>query len=831
VTATGISRAAFGVTCAVLVTLAVGGCAQRHAVGPAVPRKPKTLQERLEDYRIQRRQLLGPQRAKIREDYLAAVRASGIAARALHVGDKAPAFELPNAWDELVSLQDLLRQGPVVLLWYWGGWDPYSMIELRAYEEALSQIQGAGATLVAISPQNVEHTLETQQLGQFAFESLSDAGNRVARRFGLAHKLTPAFVKDLRATADPRVATDLREYNGDDSGEMPLAATYVIDREGVIRYAFVDPDYRKRAEPADVLAVLKEISAGPPEPAAASRGVRLYYDLALLPPAERRVDVVARIDGLDPACAALPLEMSQDWAFVRLREPLLGGPLQAMAGGQPLAVERTGPYAWTIKPASHTSVELRYSVPLTHRELQAVRDRHDEFEYPFVADEYALLPTAALLACPAGLRADEIRVRLNVPAGWDIRAPWRRLPDGEFAPEDCAALANDLLALGHWDSREIRMGDFVGTIVFAPGQEEIEDAAAGVIRRIVEHELALFGRSGQGQYLFLFGPPAQRGMMGSPKTNSMVLAVDPQMHERGVRHLSHLVAHEFFHTWAHSIGELPDELRWLNEGVTDYYAYLVSARLGYLTWEEFAATLAENMLTATNDRYFGGMSLVEAGGPAFFTDASAYDLVYAGGMVWGAWLDRAIRAEGQGKSLDDFMRALLNDSRWSRGGNGPHVADVVNVLPCFVSADLARQAEDAVCQPYRFDPVAAFAALGVTVTPQTDATKLELRANFDGTRVSNVDHKDLAYRIGVREEDRLSEVNGQPVANAAQVHRAWRSPQDGRVRVTLERGGARIDLDEPLPAVLGYEVAAEPWRTHLADSVVLANDVVAGEDK
>jgi len=54
-------------------------------------------------------------------------------------------------------------------------------------------------------------------------------------------------------------------------------------------------------------------------------------------------------------------------------------------------------------------------------------------------------------------------------------------------------------------------------------------------------------------------------MSGSPKTNSMVLAVDPRMHERGARHLAHLVAHEFFHTWAPGIGELPTSCAGLNE--------------------------------------------------------------------------------------------------------------------------------------------------------------------------------------------------------------------------------------------------------------------------
>lgn len=260
------ARAVVGVVCALLVPLTLTGCAQpRRAGGPAVTPYPETLQGRLDNYEVQWRASVGPRRAKLQDEYTAGLRASEAAAQALQVGDQAPAFELPDTSDEPVALADLLSRGPVVLVWYRGGWSPWCTITLRAYAEAWPQIQELGATLVAISPQTVENSLLTQQLGQFEFDVLSDAGNRVARQYGLSHKLPPAVVADLRASADPRTRVELREYNGDASDELPLTATYVIDCDGVIRYAFVDPDYRKRAEPADVVALLKELQAGAAE--------------------------------------------------------------------------------------------------------------------------------------------------------------------------------------------------------------------------------------------------------------------------------------------------------------------------------------------------------------------------------------------------------------------------------------------------------------------------------------------------------------------------------------------------------------------------------------
>jgi predicted metalloprotease with PDZ domain/peroxiredoxin len=684
----------------------------------------------------------------------------------------------------------------------------------------LPRINASGGALVAISPQTVDNSALTQELGQFQFDLLSDSGNQVARQYGLAYKLSPAMAAELHA------AVDLEVYNGDNSGELPLTATYVVDPQGVIRYAFVDPDFRKRAEPAEVVAALKMIAPAPPAsaPTAArpARGVQLDYELTLRPPAERQVDVVARITGLDPGCPALALRMAESWAFARLPEPLLAGPVQAAADGYSLAIERSAPYAWNVQPAGHTEIELRYSVPLIHREQEAVRGSH-AFEYPFVAPDHALLATAALVIFPAELDATATQVRLNVPPGWDICAPWRPLAPGVFDPGSVTALSNDYVAVGAWDRQEIQVGGFAGTLVFAPGQADVIGGSVDMIRRIIEQELALFGRPVEGRYLFVFGPPIERGMSGSPKTNSMVLAVDPKMADRGARHLAHLVAHEFFHTWGHSVGELPDELRWLNEGVTDYYAYLVSARLGFLSWEQFAAVLAEMMESATTSRRAGHTSLVEAGGPAFFTDPETRDLVYASGSLVGAWLDRAIRAEGRGRSLDDFMRALFNDPRLIAVKRGPDMADFVALLPQFVSADTARHIQETVCQPFCFDPVAVFTPLGVAVTPVSGPAHLDLRANLDGDRILDIDHKDLAYHIGLRENDRLLKINGWPVSQPADAHAAWREPQGERVRVTLMRGEQRLEIDEPLPTVLKYQVAAEPWRAHAEAGVTLVS--------
>jgi predicted metalloprotease with PDZ domain len=546
--------------------------------------------------------------------------------------------------------------------------------------------------------------------------------------------------------------------------------------------------------------------AGPAE------GLRLSYTITLRPEyAPALVDVNARIDAVSPDASELRLTMNRGFAFVRLPEPLLAQPVRAMAGKQPLTVERLEPYVWSVKTEGHARIELQYSVPLKHRELEAVKGRH-EYEYPFAAADHALLLSATMIVYPDKSVPSQIAVDVIVPEGWLVCTPWPQLPGGKYQPPTLAALTNDLVAVGKWSTHAIHVGDFAGTIALVPGLEEIEKDVADVISRIVEHELKLFGRPPEGRYLFLFGPPVKGSMAGSPKTSSMVLAVDPQLRSQGVYRLAHLIAHEFYHTWHRAETEMPDELRWLSEGITDYYAYLVSARLGLLTWEQFADTLAEKMQQAGDNRHFGQMSLVQAGGPAFFRDESANELVYDGGLLVGAWLDCAIRAEKKGQSLDDLMRAFMNDPRWGRPSSTPGLNELIALLPRFMSAESVGRIEAAVREPYRLDPVETFGRLGVTVTRQAGPVEPDFRANLDGTRIIDLDHNGCAYRFGLRENDRLIEVNGQKVASAGEVRAAFRTPRDGRFRASVLRGDQTLEIDEPLPETIRYRVPTDPWR-------------------
>lgn len=176
---------------------------------------------------------------------------SDVTAEAKQVGDRAPDFTLPNVQGQTARLADYLARGPLVLSFYRGGWCPFCNLEFRALMEILPAIRAAGANLIGISPELPEAGRQTVTDHGLEFEVLSDAGNGVARDYGLV-----MHVEEKMRPYYREWGIDLPAANGDESYELPVPATYVIDTGGVIRAAHVDKDYTRRMEPADILAAL-----------------------------------------------------------------------------------------------------------------------------------------------------------------------------------------------------------------------------------------------------------------------------------------------------------------------------------------------------------------------------------------------------------------------------------------------------------------------------------------------------------------------------------------------------------------------------------------------
>jgi len=174
-----------------------------------------------------------------------------LAANILPVGSKIPAFQLPDHDGKSVSSSDLLASGRLVLFFIRGRWCPFCVAQTEAMNLVLPEIERAGATLVAISPQTARQSFFMRDQHKLRFPLLSDAGNNVARQFGLTYR-----VPQEQQAIYQRAFVNLPFVNGDQSWELPIPATYIFDRDGTVVYVSANEDYAERPEPADVLSVL-----------------------------------------------------------------------------------------------------------------------------------------------------------------------------------------------------------------------------------------------------------------------------------------------------------------------------------------------------------------------------------------------------------------------------------------------------------------------------------------------------------------------------------------------------------------------------------------------
>jgi peroxiredoxin len=178
-----------------------------------------------------------------------------LADQVVGVGSEAPGFSLPNASGQQVTLSQMLARGPVVISFYRGIWCPFCNLEQRALQQYLPEINRLGASLVAISGQTPDNSLSMAEKNELTYEVLSDVGLTVATSYGLVFRL-PGYLQD----AYERLGHPLPMFNGTGEQTLPLPATFVIARDGIVRFAYANPDYTHRADPKDILAVLESIT-------------------------------------------------------------------------------------------------------------------------------------------------------------------------------------------------------------------------------------------------------------------------------------------------------------------------------------------------------------------------------------------------------------------------------------------------------------------------------------------------------------------------------------------------------------------------------------------
>ncbi|MGA2346089.1 MAG: peroxiredoxin-like family protein [Candidatus Sulfotelmatobacter sp.] len=184
---------------------------------------------------------------------VAELKTQSLAANILPAGAKAPPFELPDHDGKIVSSIGLLTKSRLVICFIRGRWCPFCVGQMEGMNLILPQIEQAGATFVAISPQTVKQSFFMHDQHKLRFPLLSDAGNKVARQFRLTYRVPAPQEAVYR-----RAFVNLPFTNGDDSWELPIPATYILDRDGAVLYASANEDYTERPEPADIVSGIRQ---------------------------------------------------------------------------------------------------------------------------------------------------------------------------------------------------------------------------------------------------------------------------------------------------------------------------------------------------------------------------------------------------------------------------------------------------------------------------------------------------------------------------------------------------------------------------------------------
>lgn len=175
-------------------------------------------------------------------------------ARAIQPGSAFPNFQLSDATGNKVTLDDLLAKGPILVSFYRGEWCPFCNLELRALQNHLDEFLKKGVTLVAISPELPDQSLSTSEKLSLKFRVLSDIDNQLAKQLGL---LFPQ-PESMRTVFD-KFGVDWNKQYGNNNLELPVPATFLVDKKGIVRNSFVNPEYRHRLDPETAIQWIEQL--------------------------------------------------------------------------------------------------------------------------------------------------------------------------------------------------------------------------------------------------------------------------------------------------------------------------------------------------------------------------------------------------------------------------------------------------------------------------------------------------------------------------------------------------------------------------------------------
>jgi peroxiredoxin len=163
-----------------------------------------------------------------------------------------PPFVLPDEIGRMVSLEELLNRAPVAVTFHRGHWCPYCRININALVQAHRQLLSADeGQIIAIMPDRQKFIADLKLQSNVPFPILTDIDNGYA----LSLNLNVWVGAEIQKMMEGRL--DLPTFQGNNSWMLPIPATFVVGRDGLIRARFIDPDYRNRMMISDMLAAMR----------------------------------------------------------------------------------------------------------------------------------------------------------------------------------------------------------------------------------------------------------------------------------------------------------------------------------------------------------------------------------------------------------------------------------------------------------------------------------------------------------------------------------------------------------------------------------------------
>lgn len=175
---------------------------------------------------------------------------SGLLYSAINIKSKAPDFTLKNAKGKTIQLTEEIQKGPVLLLWYQGGWNAYCNAALKYFQAYSALFKKYGTIIVGLTPETQEKVALTKSKNKISFDIYTDTGNAVAKKYGIAYTMSDSLHQEMEKEFS------LSKYYGNNSATLPLPAAYLIAPSGKVAFAFLHADFRQRAEPSDFLRVI-----------------------------------------------------------------------------------------------------------------------------------------------------------------------------------------------------------------------------------------------------------------------------------------------------------------------------------------------------------------------------------------------------------------------------------------------------------------------------------------------------------------------------------------------------------------------------------------------